>query len=271
MTAPVRVSPAWLELRDPPDAAARATDLVDELRRELPRRIVVHDLGCGTGSMARWLVPRLAGSQHWIMYDRDADLLAHVPARMPAAAADGSPITAETRRRDITRLDHRELAGASLITASALLDMLSADEIDRIVTTCVGVGCLALLTISVTGRVELTPPDPLDETISAAFNAHQRRSVDGRRLLGPDAADAAADMFARRGADVLVRPSAWRLDEAHAALTTAWFTGWVGAACEQQPELSGAVRAYVRRRRADAADGHLRVIVHHDDLLVLPR
>ena len=138
-------------------------------------------------------------------------------------------------------------------------------------TTCVGADCPALLTISVTGRVELTPADPLDETIAAAFNAHQRRSVDGRRLLGPDAADVAADMFARHGADVLVRSSAWRLDEAHSALTTEWFTGWVSAACEQQPELSGAVRAYVRRRRTDAAGGHLRVIVHHDDLLVLPR
>jgi hypothetical protein len=270
-SSPVQVSPAWLELREPADAAARATDLVDEVRRVLPPRIVVHDLGCGTGSMGRWLAPRLAGPQHWVMYDRDADLLARVPAHMPYAAADGSPITVETRRRDIARLDRGELAGASLITGSALLDMLNADEIARIVATCVGAGCPALLTISVIGRVELTPPDPLDETIAAAFNAHQRRSVDGRRLLGPDAADVAADMFARLGADVLVRPSAWRLDEADAALTAEWFTGWVGAACEQRPELRSAARAYVRRRRADAAHGHLRVTVHHHDLLPRPR
>jgi hypothetical protein len=271
MTAPVRVSPAWLELREPADAAARATDLVDELRRGLPPRIVIHDLGCGTGSMGRWLAPRLPAPQHWVMYERDADLLARVPAHMPDAAADGSVITVETRRRDITRLDHGELAGASLITASALLDMLSADEIARIVATCVGAGCPALLTLSVIGRVELTPPDPLDEPIATAFNAHQRRSVDGRRLLGPNAADAAADMFVRLGADVLVRPSAWRLDAAHAALTAEWLTGWVGAACEQRAELRTAARAYLRRRRAAAIGGNLRVSVHHHDLLARPR
>ncbi len=126
---PVRVTPAWLDLREPADAAARATDLVDEVRRRLPvgGPVVVHDLGCGTGSMARWLAPRLAGPQHWVMYDRDADLLAHARAQMPPVAADGAAVTVETRQSDITRLEHGELAGASLITASALLDMLTAD------------------------------------------------------------------------------------------------------------------------------------------------
>jgi hypothetical protein len=194
-----------------------------------------------------------------------------VPAHLPGAAADGRAITVETRRRDITRLDHDELAGASLITASALLDMLSADEIARIVAACVGAGCPALLTLSVIGRVELTPSDPLDEPIAAAFNAHQRRSVGGRRLLGPDAADAAADMFARLSADVLVRPSAWQLDAAHTELTAQWLTGWVGAACEQRAELHRAARAYLQRRRAAAAGGTLRVTVHHHDLLARPR
>ena len=75
----VRVSPAWLRLREPADAAARASDLVEPIRMRLPERgrAVIHDLGCGTGSMGRWLAPRLAGSQHWVLYDRDADLLAH--------------------------------------------------------------------------------------------------------------------------------------------------------------------------------------------------
>ena len=271
MSEPVRVSPAWLDLREPADAAARATDLVDEIRRRLPvgGRIVVHDLGCGTGSMGRWLAPRLDGSQHWVMYDRDADLLAQV--RMPVTAADGSAVTVETRQRDITRLDHEDLAGTSLITASALLDMLTAAELARIVAACADANCLVLLTISVIGRVELTPPDPLDESVEAAFNAHQRRFVDDRQLLGPDAVGAAAEAFARRGADVLLRRSPWRLGPAAALLTAEWLTGWVGAACEQRPELSAAAPAYLQNRRADAAAGRLRVNVHHQDLLVIPR
>ena len=60
----VRVSPAWLRLREPADAAARASDLVEPIRMRLPERgrAVIHDLGSGTGSMGRWLAPRLAGS-----------------------------------------------------------------------------------------------------------------------------------------------------------------------------------------------------------------
>jgi hypothetical protein len=72
-----------------------------------------------------------------------------------------------------------------------------------------------LLALSVTGRVELTPAEPLDAEISAAFNAHQRRVVAGnRRLLGPDAADVARDAFERCGARVRTAPSPWRLGTA---------------------------------------------------------
>ena len=120
MTAePIRVSPAWLRLREAADAAARASDLVEKIRPHLPAcgRAVIHDLGCGTGSMCRWLAPRLPGTQHWIMYDRDADLLARAAADMPGVAANGAAVTVQTRQRDITRLARADLAGASLITA----------------------------------------------------------------------------------------------------------------------------------------------------------
>ncbi len=50
---------------------------------------------------------------------------------MPAAAADGSPVTVQTREADITRLTAADLAGASLVTASALLDLLTVDEVER--------------------------------------------------------------------------------------------------------------------------------------------
>jgi SAM-dependent methyltransferase len=267
------VTSGWLALREPADAAARAADLVDEVQRRLPAGAltVVHDLGCGTGSMKRWLAPRLAGPQHWVMYDRDADLLARAAADPPQLAADGSAVTVQIQQHDITALDHGELAGASLITASALLDMLTISELERIVRACVGAGCPALVTLSVIGRVDITPSDPLDETIAAAFNAHQRRSNGGDRLLGPDAVGAAADLFARQGVDVVVKPSPWRLGAADVELTTEWLTGWIGAACDQQPELTAATRGYLRRRLADATAGSLRVTVHHDDLLARPR
>ena len=271
--AAVRVNPAWLRLREAADGEARASDLVDQLRPHLPAGgpARIHDLGSGTGSMGRWLAPRLTGSQHWLLYDHDAELLDRAAADPPAGTADGGPVTLETRRRDITRLDPGELAGSSLITASALLDMLTADELDRVVTTCVRAGCPTLITLSVTGRVELAPSDPLDARIGAAFNAHQRRSTGGRRLLGPDAVGIAVDAFARRGHDVVVRPSPWRLDAAQAALATAWFRGWVAAAAEQQPDLAVAAAGYARARTLEARAGRLSVTVHHHDVLAWPR
>ena len=72
------------------------------------------------------------------------------------------------------------------------------------------------------------------------------------------------------GAEVLVRPSPWRLDAAHAGLAAEWLDGWVAAACEQEPALAAEAGAYRDRRLAQAAAGELAVTVDHADLLVLP-
>lgn len=271
MTEPVvRVSDTWLALREPADARARAHDLVDYLERGTGRRMI-HDLGGGTGSMGRWLAPRLSGPQHWVIHDRDEDLLARAAAQPPSPAADGSAVTAEARRSDITRLNPRDLAGATLITASALLDMLTEAELASVIAACVGAGCPVLLTLSVVGRVNVSPADPLDGRVAAAFDAHQRRTTERGGLLGPDAVAFATQEFARRGTQVLVRPSPWRLGPEHADLAAEWFKGWVGAACEQEPELARESGAYRHRRLAQLGAGELTVTVEHADLLALPR
>jgi hypothetical protein len=262
----IRVSPDWLELREGADAAARSRDLVALVVDRLAAvdgRLVVHDLGCGSGAMGRWLAPLLPGPQHWILHDRDPDLLAR-------AAADGTAVTVETRLSDVIRLDARELAGASLITASALLDLLTEDELDGLVEACAGAGCPVLFALSVTGRVQLLPADPLDSQIAASFDAHQRRTTTRGRLLGPDAVDAAVSAFRRLGAQVVVRPSPWRLGAAERELAAEWLAGWVDAACEQDPGLRPDAARYLRRRRREAAAGYLAVTVGHSDLLVLP-
>ncbi|MFI9602117.1 methyltransferase domain-containing protein [Streptomyces sp. NPDC052043] len=270
---PPRYAPEWLELREAADAAARATESLDPLRIRLVNRpgrqggLVVHDLGCGTGSMGRWLAPRLDGAQHWVLHDRDPYLLHFAAVASPRAAADGSRVTVETRRGDVARLTPDALSGASLVTASALLDVLTREEIDALAAACAGAGCPALLTLSVAGRVELTPADPLDAEITEAFNAHQRRSG----LLGPDAVDAAREAFAAHGATVRVHPSPWRLGPDQRELTAQWLRGWVGAAVEQRPELGPPADRYLADRLEACAAGELRVVVHHTDLLALSR
>ena len=234
------VSPDWLALREPADAAARSPELAERLARHLTGPLEIHDLGGGSGAMGRWLAPRLPGPQHWVVHDRDPDLL-----ELAAAGA-------ETRHADVTDLAPGELAGASLVTASALLDLLTADELARMLGACAGLPMLLALTV--VGRVALTPADPLDARIGAAFDAHQRR---GRRL-GPDAVAAAAAALRGTGAEVLVRPSPWRLGPADAGLTAEWLGGWVAAACEQEPALAAAAGAYRDRRLEQAAAGDAR-------------
>jgi hypothetical protein len=215
--------------------------------------------------MGRWLAPLLPGTQHWVLHDRDADLLALAAVDRPEA-----DVTVEPRLSDITQLGAADLAGATLITASALLDLLTADELAGLVEACAGAACPVLFTLSVTGRVQLAPADPLDARVTAAFNAHQRRSTARGRLLGPDAAAAAAEGFARFGAEVVVRPSPWRLGPADARLAVEWFNGWFGAACEREPALAAQGDLYRRRRLRDARAGRLAVTVDHADLVVLP-
>ena len=260
------VSPDWLSLREPADAVARSAELVDDLRERVgdATRLVVHDLGCGTGSAARWLAPRLSAAQHWIMWDRDPDLLAAALAGKPAE------ITASTRQRDIGTLSAADLAGAGIVTASALIDVLTLEEVEAIAAACAGAGVPALIMLSVVGRVELGPADPFDAEVAAAFNAHQRRAVDGRRLLGPDAVSALADAFTRHGVSTTLRPSPWRLAAGDRDLLDVWFREWLGAAVEQVPALGAPAAGYARRRSAEIADGRLTVSVHHVDLLALP-
>jgi hypothetical protein len=207
--------------------------------------------------MGRWLAGRLRGPQHWVLHDRDPALLAS--ASVTGVAADGSRVTFETREGDLAQLRADDLAGTSLVTGSALLDLLTFEEVDGLAEACAGAGCPALLTLSVAGSVEFAPAEPLDAEFTAAFNAHQRRG--GR--LGPDAPAAATEAFERHGVTVLSHPSPWRLGSDDAALTEEWLRGWVAAACEQQPDLAGEAEGYLRRRLGSA----LRVVVHHIDLL----
>ena len=221
-------SSTWLTLREPADAAARAVSLLGRLALTPP--LVIRDLGCGTGSLGRWLAPLLPGPQHWILQDRDPALLDHAAAHLPAG------VTVETHLGDVTTLTGDDLKTTSLITCSALLDLLTADEVEALARACAVHGTPVLFTLSVLGEVAFDPADERDAEIAAAFNAHQRRTVGGRRLLGPDAAGVTAAAFTAAGAEVTVGSSPWRLPP-DSPLAAEWLRGWLEAAGEQRPDL----------------------------------
>ena len=220
--------------------------------------LVVHDLGGGSGSMGRWLAPRLPGPQHWVVHDRDETLLELAVADPPAPAA----VTVEART-----LRHHAADGDGPRRRGPRRRLGAARPADRATSwprcSAPARGCPLLLALTVVGRVALTPADPLDAALAAAFDDHQRRG----RLLGPDAVAAALDAL---GGTVVVRPSPWRLGAADAELTAAWLDGWVAAATEQEPALAATAGAYRDRRLEQLAAGELAVVVDHADLLVLP-
>ncbi|MDT7741603.1 MAG: hypothetical protein QOE59_681 [Actinomycetota bacterium] len=256
-------TPDWLALREPADHAARSEDLAAGLDTWLgadPADLIVRDLGCGTGSMGRWLAPRLTRPQRWFLHDRDADL-AHRAAASPPPGAVAATTAVVGDLSDLA-----DVEGADLVTCSALLDLLRAPDVGHLAGLCADTGAAALLTLSVTGGVALDPADPLDEAVAAAFDAHQRR--DGR--LGPDAAGVAAAAFGRRGYAVVWRASPWRLGPGDAALAEEWLRGRLDAACAQDPSLAPHAGRYLADRREALGVGTLRAEVEHADLLALP-
>lgn len=270
MTLISTATPVWLALRAGADAAARSAELAAVLADLLgPGPIALHDLGAGTGAMTRWLAPRLPGPQAWLLRDGDAGIVHHLDLDDVTDAA-GEPVVAEVTIEHLDALPADAFAGASAVTASALLDVLTQEEAERIVAACVAAKAPAFFSLSVTGDVRLHPARPLDGAVAAAFNAHQRRDAGGRRMLGPDAVSVMRALFEAAGWKVRTASTPWRLGAEHRELIAQWLDGWIDAAVEQHPELAEPAERERAHRHSQAAAGRLRVSVGHEDLLVWP-
>ncbi len=267
MSQVIPVSVEWLGLREEADAPARSEELARRAARLARQPVVVHDLGSGTGSMMRWLTSFLPTPQTWVLHDWNHALLDHA-ARQADAGSD--PVDVRTSVRDVAALEGADLADATLVTTSALLDVLTREEVERIVRACVAARVPAFFSLTVTGRVDLEPADPGDRVFESAFNDHQRRTTDGRRLLGPDAVPAVIELFRAAGWRVRQVDTPWRLDPAQAPLIDEWLEGWVVAAAEERPALQEWADEYLRARRAQLRAGILRVEVRHRDVLAWP-
>jgi hypothetical protein len=232
--------------------------------------MIIHDLGAGTGSMMRWLAPRLPARQHWVLHDRDPVLLQVASSTAGPTDDRGQSVTTQIRQGDITMLSSQDLADACLVTGSALLDMLTESELGRIVGACLAAEAATFFRISVDGQVSLNPPEPLDDDLREAFNAHQRGTTERGALLGPDAAKRAERMFRDAGWHVYSCPSPWRLGATRREMAEAWLDGWVQAAVEQRPDLALAASRYRRRRRSQLESATVTITVGHLDVLAYP-
>ncbi len=249
----------WLALRASADDASRSTQLAAQLRGLMPAHgIRVHDLGSGTGAMVRWLAPRLPGPQEWVLHDADAGILSHVDL-VGVTDAEGVPVRAIERVGALDDLAAGAFADASAVTASALLDVLTRGDAERIVDRILAARIPALFSLTVIGSVALAPPSASDAALAASFDDHQRR--DGR--LGPDAVPFVVSRFCDAGWNVQTAHTPWRLGPGDEPLIAEWLDGWLAAAVEQDPSLEAAARA--RRELGVTA-----VIVGHEDVIAWP-
>jgi len=290
----------WLALREPFDRAACAGAIPAFDWPALAARlhaghagdaaVSVVDLGCGTGASLREIAPRLGGRQHWRLVDHDAGLLAAIPDILAAWAAacgfrmhaDGERLTIEGAdlcievdrvRSDLASgLEGAPLAAAQLVTASALLDLVSAEWLDALVARCRFVGAAVCWSLNVDDRLEWWPFDEGDAAVQARFQADQRRDKGFGPALGGAAAAHALRALRACGYAVAQAQSDWLVDGARGgtdgAMLRAMVEGVGGAAVAQAPSMATAMQAWQARRLAQLATLKLRV--GHVDLVGWP-
>jgi len=280
----------WLRLREATDAAARSAALSELAARALrisgtePVRVL--DLCTGAGSNLRYLIPRLPPRQRWLVVDRGEDLLADLLARTaPWASARGFTATmsgarltiagggvdclVETQQMDLGPLaDPTIFTGRHLVTASALLDLVSKAWLETVAGHCREQGAVALFTIVYNGRNACVPEDPDDAFVFALFNRHQARDKGlGGPAAGPGATDAARTAFEAEGFAVRIEPSDWALGPAASEMQRYLIDGWAGAAGEVSHADAARVTAWRARRLEALRIGASQLTVGHFDFL----
>lgn len=260
----------WLALREPADAAARNAGLTAALldwRRGLGP-LTVLDLASGTGANLRFLAPRLGGEQRWRLVDHDPILLARGEEHCAKwVAARGMNPTLEWRQLDLVRAWERlDFCGVHLVTASALLDLVSAEWLERLVGRCGEVGAAVFVVLSYDGTIVWEPALAGDGSLCEQVNRHQRTDKGFGPALGPDAAAALAAMLRKLDYEVMLRPSPWNLGPEQRKMQAALLEGWVEAARCIAPEAEEARADWLAQRRRWIERGESRLRVGHWDL-----
>jgi hypothetical protein len=281
-------SATWLGLREPFDAAARAPSLVAELATHLDRGgdkapLEILDLGAGAGSNFRHLAPLIGGLQRWRLADNDPELLeAALAATHSWAGARGAEARRarntlsvgardlvchiETEVVDLSELGSVELPADGLVTAAALLDLVSQDWLETLAQRCRAARTAVAFALTYDGRTTAEPAEPEDALVLSLFNRHQRLDKGFGPALGPAAAGAAEAAFEARGYELRAATSDWVIRPKEHAMQLALLDGWLGTALEIAPEGRAALTSWHERRRAHVLAGRSELRVGHVDL-----
>ncbi len=246
----------WLSLREAADHAARDAALLARAAQCVPPGMRVLDLGSGTGSTARAFNGAGYDRVQWCFLDTDEAHLQVAKARHPMA---------DCVMGSVTDVEALPLEHVGLVTASALLDLMSTAWVDALAARLGQAGIPFYAALSFDGRMRWEPPIAADADVTEAFNRHQRGDKGGQAAMGPDAAALTAKRFEARGFAVTLAGSDWVLGPDDAALQDEFVAGVARAAAEAG-EAQAESWAGVRRKAA----GHTALRVGHKDLLAVP-
>ncbi|MBF59226.1 glycosyltransferase [Halomonas sp. FeN2] len=269
----------WLTLREAADIDSRSQPLAELAAEWLSARTqapLIADLGCGRGSNMRFLAPRLNGHQRWKLIDHDAILLAQARQRAAGLSnSQGQPVAVETHCVSLEPLAEVPLDGAHLVTASALLDLVSQQWIDALVARIAGQQQALLIALSVTGEWHFIDPqgapvlDDEDRWLLAMFMAHQQRDKGLGDALGGQAHEALVAALEHADYRIEQAETPWQLaagSQQQQPLMMALLEGWAEAATEQAPEAAARTAIWLQQRQQAVANGELGIWVAHRDL-----
>lgn len=275
----------WLGLRELYDSQARSTAIADALIATLPARPKLLDLGAGTGSLFRWLAPRIYRAQAWTLFDTDPELIdaafetialwaealglrVTTPGRALLVHAPGGAWRVEAVIGDLAEIGALPLFGHHAVVNSALCDLVSARWIEQLAGR-LSVPFYAALMVD--GRVQYLPPHPGDRAVRQAFRRDQARDKGLGPALGHRAPAALAHAFARRRFRVRTAPSDWRIGRESVAMLEAMLRGDMDAVLRARRSYMEPLLAWQAARVRQAAGRRLALSVGHRDLLAVPR
>jgi hypothetical protein len=266
----------WLALREPVDAASRCVRLgglaLDALTRGRAATpcIDVIDLGAGTGANLRYVAPLIDVEQNWLLVENDPVLLeaaaAHLQSWLPRFHCRAQILALDLA----TQLQDLPLRAGTLLTASALLDLVSEAWLRTLVEHVTTAGAIAWFALSYDGRIECYPPEPEDSQVCELVNLHQLTDKGFGAALGPGAGRSIKQILAAHGYHVHSAPSDWHVAPEHLALQHALVEGWCQAAVEIAPHRAPALHGWLTRRRAHIAAARSELRVGHVDIVGHP-
>jgi hypothetical protein len=261
-------SAEWLALREPYDARARNPAVLAAVGKYFAAApaVAVVDLGCGTGATLRAIGARLPARQSWLLVDNDLSLLGKVATlfRPPALAVKAQPV-------DLVRDLELALDGPlDLVTASAVLDLVSAEWLDRLVVEAAVRRLPLYAALSYDGRISLQPKDAYDAEIIAALNRHQTGDKGFGPALGPQATMQAITRFERVGYSVVQGRSDWELVPDDRSIQMEVLGGMAAAAQDLDDLPVARVAGWLSRRHDLVTKGRSTLRLGHVDFFAAP-